>query len=706
MLGFVTFAHPALLWGAAACAAPVVIHLMLRPRPRRQALPTFQFLTAAHQVGVRRHRLRNFLLLALRTLALLLLVAALARPSPSGGAAPETGAATPAAVVVCIDDSTSMGYRFRGQTRLDTARAWAEELIGNEARFPAGSNFLVLSSSGAVDTGWMTQRAAVLQRVNGLHRVRGSRPLETAIQSAMARLEESSLGRRELYVLTDMTAHAWSGEVRKPVPDGVTVFVLDAGQDENRNARIGPMAGLRSWGPPQAGQQAHVMVSAGDEAVSDRVEVVIDGRTVGRMDPFEISAGGTREVPLFIPPLDAGLYEGEARLLSTDNNEHDNAWYFALEVVSPPRIVVATTGGGSATEAERFSAMLAPPTMPADRRRYQVDRVAAERLAEILSAASGPETSGSTVAFVIAVDPGPLPQRCREPVRAWIERGGVFLAVAGPHTTMEQWATWGEVLPASPRAIVECEPPVSIEEVTRDGQAADGDPLSRRRVFHFLSALPHDDAVVLARFSGGDAAVVERRRGAGRAIFWAFSLDPAWSDLGVRAAAALTLLHRTVAEGLVDGDALRHAARNVLCDETAWFPMSTTENRPRTRVETRSGSGAYRIAATEEGLAFVGEDAGVYRLYAGDDVGAIAVVAVNLDPAESDSARINASRLSEKFPGAEAAVLTDPADLVAAGQASPFAGDLTPFVLAILAGTLLFEAWLSNRFGVRNGLRP
>src|SRR5262245_6554641 len=81
LIGIIELAAPTLAWGAIACAVPVLVHLLLRPRPRRQMLPTLRFLLQVQQSANRMHRLKRFLLLACRMLLVLLLVLLLMRPS-------------------------------------------------------------------------------------------------------------------------------------------------------------------------------------------------------------------------------------------------------------------------------------------------------------------------------------------------------------------------------------------------------------------------------------------------------------------------------------------------------------------------------------------------------------------------------------------------------------------------------------------------
>ena len=63
--------HPLLLWGTAAVMVPVLIHLLLRQRPRPRPWAAMRWLQAAMQRAQRRYKLTNLLLLLLRCLIIL-----------------------------------------------------------------------------------------------------------------------------------------------------------------------------------------------------------------------------------------------------------------------------------------------------------------------------------------------------------------------------------------------------------------------------------------------------------------------------------------------------------------------------------------------------------------------------------------------------------------------------------------------------------
>ncbi|MCG6156116.1 BatA domain-containing protein [Rubinisphaera margarita] len=73
--------HPALLFGLALAAIPIVLHLLMRARPRKLDFPALRLLNNIRKQSVQRMRLRHLGLLLLRILVLVLIVLAVARPT-------------------------------------------------------------------------------------------------------------------------------------------------------------------------------------------------------------------------------------------------------------------------------------------------------------------------------------------------------------------------------------------------------------------------------------------------------------------------------------------------------------------------------------------------------------------------------------------------------------------------------------------------
>src|SRR5205085_4385540 len=81
------FVNLSLLAGGVCMAIPVVLHLIMRQRPKQFIFPALRFIQERRLANQRRLQLRHWLLLGLRCGAIGLLALALARPSVASGIA-------------------------------------------------------------------------------------------------------------------------------------------------------------------------------------------------------------------------------------------------------------------------------------------------------------------------------------------------------------------------------------------------------------------------------------------------------------------------------------------------------------------------------------------------------------------------------------------------------------------------------------------
>src|SRR4051794_748352 len=115
----------AMVVGILAAGLPVLIHWLTRPHPVVRPLSTVRFVLRAVQQRRARHRLRDVLILAVRTAAVLLLATAVARPM-SGRRAPVVEEASGGTTrVVLLDVSQSMAARAGGIQAFERARSLA-----------------------------------------------------------------------------------------------------------------------------------------------------------------------------------------------------------------------------------------------------------------------------------------------------------------------------------------------------------------------------------------------------------------------------------------------------------------------------------------------------------------------------------------------------------------------------------------------------
>ncbi|TAK57670.1 MAG: hypothetical protein EPO24_09615, partial [Bacteroidetes bacterium] len=103
-----TFLNPLVLFGMIAAAIPVILHLLNLRKLRTIEFSSLRFLKELQQTKIRRLKFRQILLLIIRTLLVLAIVLAFARPAMRGSLLGTIGANAHSSVVFIIDDSFSM----------------------------------------------------------------------------------------------------------------------------------------------------------------------------------------------------------------------------------------------------------------------------------------------------------------------------------------------------------------------------------------------------------------------------------------------------------------------------------------------------------------------------------------------------------------------------------------------------------------------
>jgi hypothetical protein len=133
-----TFLHPwAIVIGVIAAAGPALIHWLTRPRPVRMPLSTLRFVREAVHQQKTWHRLRDYILLALRTLAVLAIALAVARPQFGEQAQVSDVQGSDAVRVVILDVSQSMAAHVGSVEQLERARTVAANYLRYQPRMTA-----------------------------------------------------------------------------------------------------------------------------------------------------------------------------------------------------------------------------------------------------------------------------------------------------------------------------------------------------------------------------------------------------------------------------------------------------------------------------------------------------------------------------------------------------------------------------------------
>ena len=117
------FLNPSILFALSASLIPLIIHLLNKRKFKEVQFSTIHFLKEMVRKEMRRLRLRQWLLLLIRTLIIILLVLAFARPTLSQRDNPLVGRAA-TEVVIILDNSMSLNSLELTGNMLERIRQW------------------------------------------------------------------------------------------------------------------------------------------------------------------------------------------------------------------------------------------------------------------------------------------------------------------------------------------------------------------------------------------------------------------------------------------------------------------------------------------------------------------------------------------------------------------------------------------------------
>lgn len=341
-----SFVHPWAIWvGVAAAGLPLVIHLLTRPRPVRMPLSTLRFVHEAIKQRRARHRLRDLLILGLRTLAVLLLALAVARPQSRQQPPPPGQHQGSVVRVVVVDTSQSMAATERAVQAIERARTTAAGFLRYR---PGLSANLILAAAApkAVFARPSTNFDALrdqLTRCRPLpERLNVRRALELAAEMLTP---QSPRDRRrfELVVVSDFQRTNWAGADFSLLPEK-TEIRLESVAPPLPPANVA-MLGVDCRQQNVPGRTIRLAVEVGNFSPAPRrVTVEVDlGERICRLEGTCPAKGGRATLTDEIRYRQQGWLSGEARLLGVDDAlADDDVRPLAVQVRPRPVYVLVT----------------------------------------------------------------------------------------------------------------------------------------------------------------------------------------------------------------------------------------------------------------------------------------------------------------------------------------------------------------------------
>ncbi|MBI1798433.1 MAG: BatA domain-containing protein [Candidatus Eisenbacteria bacterium] len=699
------FLNPLFLSGLAAAALPILIHLFTRRRPREVEFPSLEFLSEVHQSEIRRLKLKQWLLLALRTLAVAAIAIAMARPALRGSAGGRSGAAT--TVLALVDVSGSMNAAAPGGGTLGSvARRAVDDLLSTLG--PSDEMLLVPYDRAPhpVTPGPSSDPSRLRAAVRALDPGAAATDHAAALAFAARSLAESHSLNRELFWISDFQSSGFadSGAMRALAGpwDRARIYLVPLAPRTRANAALtSAMLAPTETGTALAIEAAAFDVPAGDLAVSARA-VTATGADIAARPGSASDTGASPVAPLasgspaggadlgrgflalpsrgrasaLIPLSRLPEPGGEVRI-PDDALPLDDARWFTSGPAATLRVLLREDGGPSPL-----------------RLALEAGSPASGLTVEAVSAAALAARAGQADVIVIADCERLSPPELQAVLDFW-RAGGALLVALGSRSDPAFWNAALRELGVGALGATESAPAGSAWrlKVSATGHPAlagfpsrVGEPLSAAR-FGVIRACDPGRGRVLLEYDGSHPALIE----APHAMVLVTVLDPAATDFAV-SGAFLPLLHQavkvlgrgTASASLTPGDRY-HAPAST----GAWRILDSQGQEVPVRLET--GGGVTRIESAPL------DRPGIYRVMRGAELRS--VFAVNPDPRESNLAPESEAALLAAFPAGRARAVQPGADLARRVREARYGRELwREFVL--LALLLLAAEMVIARLGM------
>lgn len=229
-----TFLNPLVLIALAAAAIPVILHLLNLRKLKSVEFSTLRFLKELQKTKIRRLKLKQILLLILRTLIIIFLVLAFSRPTIQGYL-PVVGTYSKTSAIILIDNSFSMDVSDAYGNRLNQAKNAALGILtalkdGDEAAI------VMMTDKGSGQENLTRNLNFLREEISKLKISNHSANLYNSLRKAAGIFEKANNLNKEVYVITDAQSNIFLNETADSIrlfDNSTTSYFIPVGTEGN-----------------------------------------------------------------------------------------------------------------------------------------------------------------------------------------------------------------------------------------------------------------------------------------------------------------------------------------------------------------------------------------------------------------------------------------------------------------------------------------
>lgn len=333
-----SFVHPGFLWFLSLLSIPIIIHLFHFRRYKKLYFPTLKFLQQIEQEKKSTRKLKEWVILALRLLAIFFLVIAFSQPTfKSSNSTSKNGIPV---IAIYLDNSMSMSAKGAEGELFSEGRESARRMI---TKCASNSRILLCTNELSGNERKLHTKATAIQALDAIKYGSTTRTLNQILQWQSEFLErmnqeEIRIGKIERILLSDFQSSMFSLENFHPLNND-RYHVVQVKAQNKGNLFIDTM-----WMDSpvhRLGQQCQVFFSVVNESDKpiENCEINIKLGSQRRMAVVNVAGSSKTESYVYFTPEKEGYNEGVIQIADRHVTWDDN-FYFTSYIANSGNVFI------------------------------------------------------------------------------------------------------------------------------------------------------------------------------------------------------------------------------------------------------------------------------------------------------------------------------------------------------------------------------
>ena len=322
-LPLMNFLFPTFLIGLSAIAIPIIIHLFNFRKYKKVYFTNVQFLKELKQESDSKSKLKEWLILAMRILAIACLVFAFAQPFIPGKTKAVQGEK---AISIYIDNSFSMESTNKKGTLLENAKEYATEIVNT---FNANDKFQLLTNDFEGKHQRFVSKEEFIEQLNEVKISSATKSLNDVVKRQQDFLQNSSSKNKRIFLLSDFQKNT-SVFNRTDIDTSIVVSCIPIASSEVSNVYIDSVwfeTPVQQFGTQQIIHTVIINKSAKD-IENGTLKLFINNAQVS-LSSFNVSAGDKKDASISFTVKAKGVNKGVLKIEDYPIT-YDDEFYFSF----------------------------------------------------------------------------------------------------------------------------------------------------------------------------------------------------------------------------------------------------------------------------------------------------------------------------------------------------------------------------------------